>query len=109
MTDHKYQTGDKVVIKTWEAMVKEFGLQRSGNGGIDCDVGYVQGMEDTLNGLSKKRVLTISIAHGKGIYSIKHDKKEWVWSGDMISRAHRFHISKKDEDRINNRFQILDL
>ena len=40
----KYKVGDKVKVRTWEDMEKEFGLNQ--NGYIDCDAAFVTDMKE---------------------------------------------------------------
>ncbi len=44
----KYKVGDKVRIKTWESMEKEFGKEINVDY-IDCRGGFRTEMEDVLN------------------------------------------------------------
>ncbi len=54
----KYKVGDKVKIKTWESIEKEYGLNIIGN--ILCPSRFSKDMEKKLTYLDTNRILTIS-------------------------------------------------
>ena len=92
----KYKAGDKVRIKTWKAMRKEFGLDRD-NEYINCSCHFIQDMEEQL---PKDRIAII-----KSIKNEHYTMKEldWSWSDDMIER-----LAPKPSP-IESRFEILDI
>ncbi len=99
----KYNIGDKVRIKTWEMMEKEFGLNKTGGviKYISCLGTFVKEMEKFLNELNCDRVLTIK---EKGIWYYI-EEGDFVWSDDMIECLYKEPIYKP----INSRFDILDI
>ena len=52
-----YKVGDKVKIKTWKEMEKEFGLNNFES--INCDFCFIKEMEEKLNEKFPNRILTI--------------------------------------------------
>lgn len=75
----KYKVGDKVRVREWDDMVKEFGIDKSGD--INCRVAFIQEMK----GLCGK-IVTISNVK-EGSYKIKEDKEFWRWTDDMLVKA----------------------
>jgi len=71
----KYKVGDKVKIKTWEAMEKEFGIYV---GTINCDYGFTSYMEKSL---PDNRIVTIEDVINN-FYQIKGHHQ--YYTGDMI-------------------------
>ena len=93
----KYEVGDKVRIKTWEQMKKEFGMD-----GSDINTPHYifpPKKERDIDFLKTNRVLTISASDGL-CYGTE-ELLRWSFVDDMI-------LSLADEP-INNRFEILDL
>ncbi len=54
----KYGVGDRVKIKTWESLEKEFGLNSSE--GINTEIPFVISMEEYLNKNFPDKILTIN-------------------------------------------------
>ena len=113
----KYKAGDKVRIKTWEDMEKEFGLNIDKN--INSYLYYVftQEMEEEINRLNINRILTIesckSCTYNPKIHNPKIQSYNYYymkeigckWTDGMIEcLAEEYKI-----DPINSRWEILDL
>ena len=64
----KYKVGDKVRIKSWKSMKKEYGLNSSE--GINTEIPFVISMEEELNKRFPDRILTINEVK-KEYYHIK--------------------------------------
>ena len=73
----RYNMGDKVKIKTWDEMEREFGLDMCGN--IACKLTFTKEML-TYAG----EIVTIS-GVGDIWYHIEEDNGGYAWSDDMIS------------------------
>ena len=105
----KYKAGDKVIIKTWDIMKKEYGtdyLDRITSPGYN----FTPKMEETINKIFPDRILTIRKCIEEidvGYYCMEAAAARWTdW---MIE----YSLAEK-EDReswipINNRFEIMDL
>lgn len=98
----KYKTGDKVKIKTWEEMEKEFGLYEDED--IKCHKTFIQLMERSIETLDTDRVLTIKTVNGNDYYTTI--ETNWNWSDDMIKCLASDY---KEPVPIYTRFEILDL
>lgn len=99
----KYKVGDKVKIKTWEQMEREFGLMgcRNDMEVINCPRKFVADMENSLKAKFPDRVLKI--------YEVDRDYYNmegisWFWSDEMIESIYTEIIYEP----INNRFEIMD-
>lgn len=74
----KYKVGDRVLIRQWDDMVKEFGLDKDGD--IVCSpFPFIADMKVYCG-----QVLTISEAYD-GNYLVKEDKR-FFWTNNMIER-----------------------
>ena len=96
----KYKVKDKVKIKTWKEMEKEYGVFVK-TGSIDCKCLFTKYMGKGIEELNCDRILTID--------SVKNDcytMKEitWNWTDDMIK-----YLVKDESEPINSRFEILDI
>ena len=106
----KYKAGDRVKIKTWEKMVKEYGLQKGYNKQalIPCSCQFLLKMEKRLKEKDCNRILTI-----RSVNSVNYNMKDisWGWSDDMIEcLAKDYKEIKKDHpEPIKSRFEILDI
>ena len=100
----KYKAGDKVKIKSWKEMEKEFGPSDSGI--INCKLSFTGTMERELNKKFPDRILTIEDINEAGNYygmeKYGIEKISTQWTDDMIK-------CKIEEPKINNRFEILDI
>ena len=73
----KYNVGDKVRIKAWNEMEREFGLDRAGD--IKTTPFFVADMDEYAG-----EILTIEKVE-ENYYSMKEDDGDWDWTDDMIS------------------------
>ena len=100
----KYKVKDKVKIKTWKEMEKEYGVS-SYAGSIKCNYFYfVKDMEKALEKLNCNRILTIDSVYAY-FYGIK-EMSSWNWSEDMIKCLVKNDI---ESEPITSRFDILDI
>ncbi len=108
----KYKIGDKVRIKTWEQMEKEFGLSKYSEGRIDNpdkNCRFIYFMEKELNEKFHDRVITIKeikndLALVCKYYRIK--EIDYYWTDNMIECL----VSDyKEPVPIYSRWEILDL
>ncbi len=95
----KYKVGDKVKIKTWEKMGKEYNSSHEGVILMGYFSFYI-GMEDWINEKFPDRILTIEKVH-KYSYFILCDKHRHNWTEEMIKEG--------VFEPIANRFEIIDL
>jgi hypothetical protein len=72
----KYKVGDKVRIKTWDEMEREFGLDGED---INCYLTFVPEMR-----IYEDSILTITFV-GSHYYEVDEDDGAFAWSDDMIS------------------------
>lgn len=100
----KYEKGDKVKIKTWERMEKEFVV--GSDGIIECCCYLTPVMEIFLKKLNNGRVLTVkSTVEEHKCYYVE-EIRYTHWSDDMIDRLDENYIK---QNFITSRFEILDL
>ncbi len=98
----KYKVGDKVKIKTWEEMEKEFGLS-SNLIKMHKDIFFTQSMEKYLKEISIDRILTIKeIYNDNDIYM---EEIGYVWKDCYIEGL----VVEEIFEPIENRAEILDL
>jgi len=64
----KYKVGDKVKIKTWEDMEKEFGTNHHGSIKVKCS--FTKEMEIKIKNLNN-RAVTISRIRDNELYNVK--------------------------------------
>ena len=102
----KYKIGDKVKIKTWEEMEKEFGLLDYGSGHIRilCPTHYLNNMEKELNKLNCNRILTIKRIEVRQPYHYLMEEMKYIWTDEMIKE-----LVEEVCYPILNRYEILDL
>ncbi len=104
----KYRVGQKVRIKTWEAMLKEFIISTSGSISIHKNLGFNPDMESVISGLNTDREVTIfEVVEGVGKGENKHYKLDetglWHWTDEMIE------CLTEEIIPIGSRFELLDL
>ncbi len=98
----RYDIGDKVKIRTWDSMEKEFGLDKIRGVGkyITCLGTFTKDMEEFLNKSDCDRVLTIKEVdvwyYVKGVY--------FCWSDDMIEC-----LVEEVFTPVRNRWELLDI
>ena len=104
----KYKVKDKVKIKAWKELEKEYGVS-SYAGNIKCNYFYfVKDMEKALEKLNCNRILTIdSINDNNDCYKMK-ELPNWYWTDRMIKCLTKDNKSIICEP-INSRFEILDI
>ena len=106
----KYKVGQKVIIKTWKEMEKEFGCRKCQNKSIiiNCHHGFLKAREDILNKYFPDRILKIKKVE-KEYYTMEGKLcgySTW-WTDDMIKYKYLEPIPI--EDPILTRWEILDL
>ncbi len=97
----KYKPGDKIQIKTWEELKKEYGISNEGGKpfSIWCSpYGFTDSMETRLNSLNSNRILTIKRIT-KSYYTVV--EMDWYFTDVMIKYLIGIPIT--------SRFEILDL
>ena len=104
----KYKAGDRVRIKTWEQMEKEYGLTT--NTIINCnEIKFHLFMENKLNELNADRIITIKAILKEKISSRNFyhmQELNWGWTDDMIECLAKEY---KKPEPIESRFEILDI
>lgn len=109
----KYEHGDKVKIRTWEQMEKEFFVDLDGDINMEGEFYFLR-QEEKLNQECPDRIVTIKkMSDTDRYYHIEEIKwswtdemKEWLWTDEMIEG-----LAEEPEPLIpiNNRFEIMDL
>jgi hypothetical protein len=104
----KYKVGDKVKIKTWDQMKKEFGLSPNNSESIDCRYGYMKRMERDLLNTVPDRIVTIKDIREDSFYRMDIEGYSyWNWSDDMIEGLAE-NINLNIFEDISNRFELID-
>ena len=106
----KYKVKNKVKIKTWKEMEKEYGISSYG-GNIKCYYNYffTEYMEKEIEELNCNRILTIDFINDDDddgschFYKMK-ELPTWHWSDSMIKC-----LAKDESEPITSRFEILDI
>ena len=101
----KYKPGDKVKIKTWEKMEKEYRTNKYGD--IEC-FPYFFGInkEKSINKDFPNRILTIAIVNNRFSFYKMKELNGYQWTDDMIECLASDY---KKPISIRTRFEILDL
>ena len=105
----KYKPGDKVRIKTWEQMEKEYGLFSPTQINVEKGSGpFTKVMENNINEYYPDRIFTISdiVTSSPDFYFM--EKIGWNWTDNMIECL----VSDFKEENfisITSRFDLLDL
>jgi len=94
----RYKIGDRVKIKTWVDMKKEFGLKGSS---IAVPLSFTTCMEILLESLPD-RILTIQYI---GDHSYRMEGTDNEWGDEMIEGFEGEGLAEE----IDNRFEILDI
>lgn len=107
----KYKVGDKVIIRRWKEMEKEFGPVASEPGdnflrNNRSSSVFTEGMEEKLKRDHPNRILTIEKVYGTG-YKMEEFEDRWSWEEWMIK--HEYLKAYLIHDPIETRFEILDL
>ena len=84
----KYKVGDKIRIRTWNEMEKEYGLNKDG----DIEINKDEKCSSTFRNKKEQwiltrntRVFTIKIINKfSKYYLIEEDMDIWSWTDDMI-------------------------
>ncbi len=111
----KYRVGDRVRIKTWNDMVREY----SSTTQFERNYIFIQSprgsfvfnfnMEEMLNNFISDRIITIKEIrenyHQNNSYKIEESTLDFYWQDWMIERL----VERTEPDPINSRFEILDL
>ena len=103
-----YKVGDKIKIKTWEEMEKEFGFGNNNKTIITCSGLFNSTMEKEIEELKTNRILTVKEVEINHRYRMKERTSEiaWTWSDDIIRCLVKDY---KVPDPIKSRLEILDL
>jgi hypothetical protein len=104
----KYKVGDKVRIKTWAAMMKEFIPSTEGSIQIHPNLKYASKMEVIINHLDTDRIVTIKkvindVEPGENRHYKIEESTEWAWTDHMIEHE------ESSWEPIETRFEIMDL
>ena len=111
----KYKKGDKIRIKTWGSMVKEFGLDYFGNIDIDSNREYFptpnfrSKREKWIQSSSSRDFTIKEVGERSRSYTIEEDKGTWLWVDKMIEYSLKELKDMKSWEPIETRFEILDL
>lgn len=103
----KYKVGDRVVIKTWEELKGEYGLDVSGDMNSPPNAAFfAREMDRDLNKNFPDRILTIKKI-GYDYYSME-SLTNWAWSDYMIKGLE---VEEKYTmfDPIEKRFELMEL
>lgn len=89
----KYKVGDKVRIRSWEDMKREYGVDRHGNIPVRKDANFVTSMKHLCG---KELVISRVL---KDCYKVKD--LDWYWTDEMFEPiSHTIVIYKKDNQVI---------
>jgi len=108
----RYKHGDKVKIKTWKELEKEFGTYEGNQENFIkcCQTNFVFNMEIDLNKLNTNRIITIEKVFDNWPYGDKDYQMKEIggsWTDDMIECLVKNKIETLEP--INSRWEILDL
>ena len=110
MAVYKYKVGDRVRIKTWDQMAREFGICGDF---ISCNSNYLPQMGEIVQKLNNNRILTIqkltTEASGQGCYIVK--ESIYNWSDDMIAGLEGEMEERLEEkvEEVIDRFELMDI
>jgi hypothetical protein len=103
---YKYKVGEKVKIKSWEQLLKEFGLNTGGH--IDSPVAFLIDVENELNRLAPDRVLTIRelLLSGDSRYRVE-EISYYIFDSDI-----EYSLKEKEKEYLTRpvvtRFELMD-
>lgn len=104
----KYKIGDRVIIRTWEDMEKEFGLNENDNIN-NKNNGFVRSMEIICREIPDRIFRIEGISHIDNVQHYIMEKVEtWKWTDEMIEYSLK-ELEEKTWIPIVDRFEILDL
>ena len=100
----RYKVGDKIKIKTWEEMEKEYGITKYRC--INCIYPFSSNMEEILEELNTNRIVTIKKInkYNNSYYYMK--ELGYCWRDNMIKYLVQEY---KEPEPIASRFEILDI
>ena len=101
----KYKIGDKVKIRTWDSMEKEFGIDSIER--IKCHRFFVPNMDKDIIELYTNRVVTINKIDGRYDYYIAKEIG-YSLSDDMIEYSLQ-ELEEKTRIPVGSRWELLDL
>jgi len=103
----RYKVGDRVKIKSWEQMERDFGL--NSHGSIKSNRVVVRGAYETLQKLNCNRILTIKevVVHSISDY-YRMEEIVCDWTDDMIECLDNDYLEEVCQP-IFSRYEILDL
>ncbi len=78
----KYKVGDKVRVRRWESMEKEFGIDEDGN--IDMNTPVFVPLMKEYCGRIVEISKNIHDTWNRHYYEIKEDNEEWRWTDEML-------------------------
>lgn len=82
----KYKVGDKVLVREWDDMVKEFGIDNKGIAIPNCY--FVEKMKKYCGDVVT--ICEFNIHNGNTRYSIKEDDHCWFWCSEMFEPNFHF-------------------
>lgn len=92
----KFKVGDKVRVRSWESMEREFGLNENGN--IKCSI-------ETIFFVKNMKKYCGKIVEVKEIrdnyYRIKNDIETWNFTDDMLEPAFDWESFKDSDNKIS--------
>jgi hypothetical protein len=104
----KYKVGDRVRIKTWNQMKKEFGVQVYNPSYIDCTPSFIYPMEEFLESRSDRILIISSFFKDRDnlFYKMNEDGERWLWADYMIECIEEKHLKFLFDDEV--RFLLMD-
>ena len=88
----KYKVGDKVKVRSWNDMEKEFGLRATGS--IDTHCGFTSSMRKFCG-----KIVTISEVNYNS-YHINGDVDYWLFTDDMFENPTEVVVIYKNGDKV---------
>ena len=77
---NRYKAGVRVLVKKWDDMVAEYGLDEDGD--INTSPVFVRTMKEYCG-----KIMTISESSENGIYDLVEDETGWRWGNEMFNGA----------------------